>query len=185
LAYLHLSDLFLALKATLSGCEGKLLDFGCGGSPYRSLFPGSIYHRADIGSDLENIDFVIESDGSVGAPSGLYDIVLSTQVLEHVPDANLYLKEAFRVLKPGGRILLSTHGAFFDHGCPYDFHRWTVDGLALELQKAGFKIEKMQKLTLGPRAVFFSGGESVWKPLGIAGYPSWLGIVVFFRDSFG
>jgi hypothetical protein len=70
-AYLHLSDLFLALKPTLSGCEGKLLDFGCGGSPYRALFSGPIYHRADIGSDLENIDFTIEADGSVGAANEL------------------------------------------------------------------------------------------------------------------
>jgi SAM-dependent methyltransferase len=154
-AYLHLSDLYLALEPVLSSCCGHLLDFGCGGSPYRGIFKGITYHRADVGSDLENIDFTIEADGSVGAANEFYNVVLSTQVLEHVPDPSFYLKEAFRVLKLGGRLLLSTHGAFFDHGCPYDFHRWTVDGLALELQKAGFEIEKMQKLTLGPRAVFF------------------------------
>jgi SAM-dependent methyltransferase len=154
-AYLHLSDLYLALEPVLSSCCGHLLDFGCGGSPYRGIFKGTTYHRADVGSDLEGIDFQIGIDCQTGAPSGFYDSVLSTQVLEHVPDEKLYLQEAYRVLKPGGKLLISTHGAFFDHGCPYDFHRWTVDGLALEMRSSGFIIEKMQKLTLGARAVFF------------------------------
>ena len=154
-AYLHLSDLYLALHPELSKCSCHLLDFGCGRSPYRDIFKGTTYHRADLGSDLEGIDFQIGIDCQTGAPCEFYDTVLSTQVLEHVPDAHLYLKEAFRVLMPGGKLLLSTHGAFFDHGCPYDFHRWTVDGLALEMRRAGFVIETMQKLTLGARAVFF------------------------------
>jgi SAM-dependent methyltransferase len=165
LAYLHLSDLLLALSPALKSAKGSLLDFGCGGSPYRSLFTGSIYHRADIPAGVDNIDFEIDRDSKIDANNESYDVVLATQVLEHVPDPASYLKEACRILKPGGKLLLSTHGAFFDHACPNDFHRWTTDGLALEMRKAGFEIEKMQKLTLGARAVFFLGENkfgSLW-----------------------
>jgi SAM-dependent methyltransferase len=153
--YLHLSDLVYALKPSLSTLKGSILDLGCGGSPYRSLYTGDVYHRADVDSDLGGLDFKIGCDGRVDAPSQFYDAVLSTQVLEHVPDYSVYLNEAFRVLKPGGKLLISTHGSFFDHGCPYDFHRWTAEGLRVDLENSGYRVENIQKLTLGVRAVFF------------------------------
>jgi ubiquinone/menaquinone biosynthesis C-methylase UbiE len=41
-------------------------------------------------------------------PDGSFDLVLSHAVIEHVADAPLYLREAARVLAPGGRMFLST-----------------------------------------------------------------------------
>ncbi len=155
--YLHLSDLLLAMERFRCDDAISILDLGCGGSPYRSLFPNSVYKRADI-AEVEDTDFVIPTDGSpfrLPVDDDQFDIVLSSQVLEHVPEPGLYLAEACRMLKPGGKLLLSTHGVFEEHGCPYDFRRWTSFGLRLELENAGLRVDRMLKLTTGCRAALF------------------------------
>ena len=70
--------------------------------------------------------------------------VLSTQVLEHVGDVQGYLREAHRLLRPGGLLFCSTHGAFILHRHPTDYRRWTVDGLRYELEQAGFAVERVE-----------------------------------------
>ena len=153
--YLHLSDLLLGLKQTMSGTQPKrVLDYGCGGSPYRFLFPQASYIRADL-PHIDGLDHIIKPDGSVDVSSGTVDLVISSQVLEHVPDPAVYLAECHRVLEPGGSLLLSTHGLFPDHGCPYDFQRWTADGLSRAVLTAGFKIESLKKMTSNKRALAF------------------------------
>jgi SAM-dependent methyltransferase len=152
--YLHRVDLLLALKSEASDEPLTLLDCGAGASPYRSLFPSAQYRRADV-ADIGGLDYLINGDGTVPAESRTFDLVLSTQVLAHVPDANLYLSECFRLLKPGGKLLLSTHGSYEDNDCPHDFRRWTAEGLMQDLQKAGLEIVSIHKLTTGPRAVMY------------------------------
>jgi SAM-dependent methyltransferase len=153
-AYLHLSDLLLGLKTLMPSNITRILDYGCGGSPYRSLFGACTYHRADLAGDL-TVDFEYGPDSRLPAELAGYDCVLSTQVLEHVLSPTVYLAEAYRVLKPGGRLLLSTHGLFEDHACPYDYWRWTVYGLCKLVEETGFKVDRMLKLTTGPRAAMF------------------------------
>lgn len=152
--YLHVADLRKALDPFQTSERIRILDYGCGGSPYRSLFRNSQYVRADF-TPCEGLDLLLPEDSSIPEVDCSFDMVLSTQVLEHVPDPTHYVAECFRVLKPGGRLLLTTHGLFEDHGCPYDFHRWTADGLRLLLERAGFKIRAAKKLTCGPRALCF------------------------------
>jgi SAM-dependent methyltransferase len=149
--YLHLIDLRESISSFATTEKIRILDYGCGGSPYRSLFPNSEYIRADF-TPCADLDFLLPADSSIPAPAGCFDMVLSTQVLEHVPDATHYISECFRVLNPGGFLVLTTHGLFEDHGCPYDFQRWTADGLRLMLERAGFRMKGAQKLTCGPRA---------------------------------
>lgn len=159
--FLHLLDLRDALHPFSSNAALNILDYGCGGSPYRGYFPNAIYHRADHPS-TSDIDFPIADDSRLPNLSDCsYDLVLSTQVLEHVPQVQVYLSEAHRLLKPGGHLLLSTHGTFQDHACPHDFWRWTAEGLQVELERAGFIVNKAVRLTCGLRAGVFLFGQLV------------------------
>jgi SAM-dependent methyltransferase len=152
--YIHLSDVRLFLSNYEAAGFGSVLDYGCGGSPYRKLFNPPRYVRADH-VDCGDIDCVIGRDGHLALPDEEFEMVLSTQVLEHVYSPQDYLKEAWRVLKPGGKLILTTHGTWEDHGCPYDFRRWTRDGLWQELESAGFEVKRVAKLTTGTRAILF------------------------------
>jgi SAM-dependent methyltransferase len=124
----------------LAGGE-RLLDFGCGNKPYRELF--ACKFRQHVGADIEGnaeAEVVIAEGGRLPVADAEFDGVLSSQVLEHVGDAQLYLGEAFRVLKSGGSLVLSTHGVWPYHPDPTDFWRWTKEGLLREIRRAGFEI---------------------------------------------
>ena len=77
--YLHLSDLAMCLSRFGSEARLKVLDFGCGQSPYRSLFPNADYRRADA-IDAPDLDYRVGADESIAEESGLFDVILSTQV---------------------------------------------------------------------------------------------------------
>jgi SAM-dependent methyltransferase len=153
--YLHLSDLLLAIKRLIPQGAHRVLDFGSGVSPYRPLFGDCTYHRADLAGISPDVDFEFGLDSLLPVPATDYDCVLSTQVLEHVKAPEIYLAECRRVLKPGGRLILSTHGAFEDHAFPHDYWRWTIGGLKTLVESTGFFVEHCKKLTTGPRAAIF------------------------------
>ena len=159
--YFHFKDLVTALSKVPFTDQSKILDFGCGSAPYRSLIPHGLYHRADyhydgVSTDLEIINGLIPQ-----AKSDFYDFVLSSQVLEHVTSVAEYLNEARRVLNDEGLIVLTTHGIFEDHPCPYDYWRWTADGLKTEIERNGFETISLYKLTGGQRFSFMQLDESL------------------------
>lgn len=150
--YPHLKDLAAFLRAAAPQVRGELFDFGCGGAPYRPLFAHcSRYVAADLAAGPA-VDRVLKPDGTTGEPDASYDAVLSTQVLEHIQDPAAYVRECHRILRPGGQLLLTTHGMFEEHGCPYDFQRWTSRGLEELMVKCGFRVAASHKLTTELRA---------------------------------
>jgi SAM-dependent methyltransferase len=124
--------------------DGRILDFGCADTPYRRFFPSSVdYVGADLpGNPLASVD--IDADGTVPLESESFDAVISTQVLEHVEDPGVYLDECVRVLRPGRRMLLSTHGIMVYHPDPVDYWRWTGEGLRRAVSSAGFEVERFE-----------------------------------------
>nr|AYC79423.1 hypothetical protein [uncultured bacterium] len=119
---------------------GRVLDYGSAESPYRGFFAADTdFVAADLPGN-PHAPVVIAPDGTVPLPAESFDAVLSTQVLEHVADPAVYLAECFRVLRPGGRMLLSTHGLMVYHPDPVDYWRWTCAGLERAVREAGFEI---------------------------------------------
>jgi len=124
--------------------SARVLDYGCGVMPYKRAFEyaGATVLGADIGEG-RTADLRIGGDGRVPVDEAVFDYVISVQVLEHVPVPGAYLDEAYRMLKPGGRLFLTTHGTWPYHPTPLDLHRWTRAGLLRELEQSGFETERM------------------------------------------
>jgi SAM-dependent methyltransferase len=122
----------------------RVLDYGCADLPYRHFFPADAdYLAADLpGNPQATLD--IDSDGSVAVDDASVDVVLSTQVLEHVGDPQAYLAECARVLRPGGQLLLSTHGIMVYHPDPDDYWRWTCAGLRRAVESAGLEVQRFE-----------------------------------------
>ena len=160
-AYLHYADLNEFIKQQAAECAEipscVILDYGAGASPYKMYFPKADYRRADI-TETAYLDYTIKPDSTIPEQDATFDVILSTQVAEHVINPSVYFKECFRLLKPGGKLILTTHGIWQEHGSPYDFQRWTEEGLKRDLQPAGFKQIELFKLTCGVRAatLFFT-----------------------------
>jgi SAM-dependent methyltransferase len=128
----------------------RVVDLGCGDRPYQPLFTewGCEY----VACDREgNVDIRFDPGRAIAIPDVSADGVVSFQVLEHVWDLDWYLGECHRVLKPGGWLLLSTHGNWLYHPHPTDYRRWTRDGLIGELQHRGFRVELVDAV-VGPLA---------------------------------
>jgi 2-polyprenyl-3-methyl-5-hydroxy-6-metoxy-1,4-benzoquinol methylase len=142
--YLTLSELNAWLAdAAVPFARGSLLDYGCGGKPYEALFGAHIalYTAADVATASgTHLDLLIEPGQALPVADETFDTVLSTQTLEHVPEPAFYLSEASRVLKPGGRLILTAPMLWRHHESPYDFMRFTKYGIENLLGQAGFHV---------------------------------------------
>jgi ubiquinone/menaquinone biosynthesis C-methylase UbiE len=138
------------IKIFAPAMEGKLLDFGCGAKPYQILFTNvESYKGIDIeneGHDHKNENIDVYFDGkNIPFDSETFDSVLTSEVLEHVPNVDECLKEIRRVLKPSGKILLTVPFVWQEHELPFDFRRFLSIGIKKHLIDNGFKILAEEK----------------------------------------
>ncbi len=118
---------------------GRLLDVGCGDKPYRELFN---HVQTYIGIEISpsGASDLVADGLCLPFRDSAFDTVLCSQVLEHVPEPALLMSEAFRVLKPGGHLLLTTPQTWGLHLVPTDYYRYTPYGLRYLAEKIGFQV---------------------------------------------
>jgi SAM-dependent methyltransferase len=100
---LHLEG-FLRRAAASVPAGSRVLDAGAGDCVYAPLFQGLQYESADFGKvDKPYGPLTYECDlAAIPFEDARFDMVVLTQVLEHIPDPGRVLTELSRVLKPGG-----------------------------------------------------------------------------------
>jgi SAM-dependent methyltransferase len=122
---------------------GELLDVGCGREPYARYFTHVARKRAcDFDAARGNVDFACPAD-RIPLPDGSLDSILCTEVLEHVPSPRAVWREFARLVRSGGKVLLTTPMYWPSHEEPHDFFRHTGFGLRLMAEEAGFDILKL------------------------------------------
>lgn len=144
-ADLQAGSIWASLRGELAVARGSLLDIGCGAQVFRSLVsPGVTYRgidtsdaKARFGYDVPDTEYFDGDDWPVDA--GAFDMALCTEVLEHIPEPRQLLAQAYRSLRPGGRLLLTAPFAARWHFIPYDYWRYTPSGLDLLLRDTGFE----------------------------------------------
>jgi SAM-dependent methyltransferase len=102
-----------------------ILDYGCGNGyvldQMRRLNPGARFFGVDVSEAaltaardrLPDVTFYrVKDGGHVPLDGGAVDFIFCSEVVEHVYDTQVTFSEFARLLRPGGRILLTTpyHG---------------------------------------------------------------------------
>lgn len=130
------------LESNIDFYRGVAYDLGCGEAPYKNWFLQYVDHYigVDWSSSLHDIqaDIVASLNEPLPIEDHVADTVLSFSVLEHLYEPQLMLNEAYRILKPGGALILQVPWQWWIHEAPYDFFRYTPYGLRLLLERAGF-----------------------------------------------
>ena len=136
------------IEASLDRCReyvrGKLLDVGCGRKPYKDTYfsAAASYTGVDRATENSQPD-IVASALDLPFEDKSFDTVVSTEVLEHIPDPLCALRQMYRVLKPGGHLILTTPMYWPRHEAPYDFFRYPYDGLLHLIKESGFEFVRM------------------------------------------
>ena len=138
-----------------------ILDVGAGSAPYRNLFmnhdykthdfqklnPEQLLHKKGY-SDIDIVSDII----SIPLDSNSVDVILCTEVLEHVPDPISALKEMSRLLKSGGEIVITTPLGSHIHQEPFHYYGgYTPYFYKKFLEEFGFT-----KIEIKPNKGFFN-----------------------------
>ena len=145
---IHDTALDLALNQY---AHGILFDIGCGEKPYRSLTTDLVSHHFGLdhpGSfhSKSKVD-IFGTAYETGVADQSIDTILCTVVLEHLERPHEAICEMYRILKPGGYIILSVPLFWHLHEEPRDFFRYTKYGLSHLFKKAGFQVVEINPLS--------------------------------------
>jgi SAM-dependent methyltransferase len=148
-----LRDRWVRAQAASVAAGGRVLDVGAGSAPYRGFFghcryltqdfvqldPGQLLHGA-----YTKVDYVSDA-ASIPVDSGSFDAVLCTEVLEHVPEPIKVIREISRVLRPGGKLILTAPLGSGIHQEPFHFYGgYTPYWYERFLAEAGFEAIRVE-----------------------------------------
>jgi SAM-dependent methyltransferase len=141
-----------ALERARVHARGALLDLGCGARPFEPLFAGRVSRY--WGTDLSRSPYLGDrAPDAFARAEGLpirgasVDTVLGLSMLTYLEEPLLVLREAHRVLRPGGVLLLEFTQMAELHDEPDDYFRFTRFGAESLLRRAGF--ETIEAIPIG------------------------------------
>lgn len=151
-----------SLERHVAKLHGTVVDLGCGTAPYKTRileFADSYIGVDWPGSQHANtaVDVFADINERVPLPDASADCITSFQAMEHLHRPDQMLREAARILRPGGVILITTPFLWHVHEGPHDFFRYTLHGLEKLLTNAGFV-----DIDIRPTTGFWTTAELRW-----------------------
>ena len=135
----HRSILEAIARHSVSMC-GPLLDVGCGEKPYRHLFPHIDNYIGVDSFFCESIDLRANAC-NLPFKDGAFGTVLVTQVLFEIRQPETFFREIYRILRPGGHVLMTEPQSWGLMRYPeVDYWRFTDKGITLLAESAGFEV---------------------------------------------
>lgn len=131
--------------------RGDLLDLGCGKVPFYEAYRDLISSCTCVdwpGSPHGNlhVDQFCDLSRTLPFDDGTFDTVISSDVIEHLPDPVLAFNEMARVLRPGGKLILNTPFLYMLHEVPHDYYRHTRYSLHRLSTEAGMEVLELREL---------------------------------------
>ena len=132
--------------------DGDVIEFGASSEIYKNFCNSNsencniTYSNIDS-SNEEFLNIDLQKDNSFEIR---YDFAVIFNVLEHVLNPNLAIKNLSKILKKNGKIIGSTPFLFRVHGAPKDYSRFTKDHLIELLRSNNFKDIEIIELGTGP-----------------------------------
>jgi len=131
----------------------RVLDIGCGTQPLRAFLEnrGWLYSGLDVEQRALNVKYIcsLESPFPDDLKKSPYDLVICSEVLEHVADWRQSFRNLADSTKPGGRLLLTVPFIYQLHEQPYDFWRPTIYAIRKYASEAGFDLVDESMLGCG------------------------------------
>ena len=126
-----------ALKPYFKKVEpGVVLDVGAKNYPYKKYIPFTKYLTLDLNKSC-NPNIICDLH-NVGWKSDYFDVVIATEIIEHLYDPQLAINEIYRILKRNGICILSTRFIYRYHRDPGDYYRFTWDSLNYLFRKYSY-----------------------------------------------
>jgi ubiquinone/menaquinone biosynthesis C-methylase UbiE len=132
---LQVRTVYAFLKRTVPTMQGKVLDVGCGESPYAHLLTAGVSYTgidifyADRFGMPTKKDIMTFDGRTLPFSNDYFDHLICTEVIEHVEDPKTFVAELRRVLRSGGTLVATMPFSARVHHEPFDYQRFTSWGL--------------------------------------------------------
>jgi SAM-dependent methyltransferase len=137
--------LMAAVERARPHARGVMLDIGCGSRAYQPLFADRVARY--VGLDLPSGPYlgaarpdVVGRCEALPIRTGGVDTALAISVMNYLPEPARLAEEAFRVLRPGGILIVEFTQMRPHDPALHDYYRFTREGAAWLLERAGFEI---------------------------------------------
>jgi SAM-dependent methyltransferase len=123
----------------------SVLDVGCGEQPLRPMVEraGGQYTGVDVAQNLAGTVDVVADITDIPLPDDSFDVVLCTEVLEHVADTSAALTQLARLCRPGGVVIVTSPFMYPLHEEPHDFVRLTPHVFRRWAQEHGLTVAEL------------------------------------------